>query len=893
MLALCLAAVPRVSGQDVPTPESFFGHRLGAEKKVARWDGIVEYMQRVAANSDRVQYHELGRTTGNNPFVLLVISSPNNLKSLDRLKEVNRKLTDPRRVASDAEAAALVEEGKIFVLITSSIHASEIGATQMSGEGVYRLATDNSPQTRKILDNVVLLWVPCMNPDGQIMVVDWYNRNLGSAYEAAPLPWLDHPYVGHDNNRDAYMFTQKETQLLGRVLYHDWLPEVWLDQHQMWNSGPRIFVMPATDPINPNVDPLVYRNVGMLGFGQAAALERAGKEGIIHGDLYTYWWEGAMAWTGWWHNILGLLTEVAWTRMGTSVDQEGADPNRRRSAAPAEAERSRAGAPEESGPLPPPTDLQSRSNYPRPWRGGAWTLRDIVEYDFISTFGLLETSADLRAQLLDGVYAVAKRQIDQGRKGDPFAIVVRRDQADPPTVVKLLQTLALGGVEIHQAQQPFKADDRSYPAGAYVILLAQPFRAYAKDLLEPQVYPKVSPAPGVPPRPPYDVAGWSLGMQMGVDTVFVSRPFQTDLKKLDRIELPPGCVSGRGSTYLFDHAANNSLVAVSRFLKAGSEVFWLSEPVTVSGKNFGPGAIAVRGGSEVAAHVASVSRSLGIDALACDIDTRNAIRIRAPRTALYQPWGGNVDEGWTRWLLEQYEYALTTVHPQDVRKGNLRSRFDAFILPDLSEQQILNGLGTRKSIPEPYQGGIDESGVKALQAFIDDGGSVIALGQSSMLLMNRFSAPYRDGLRGVRRDDFFCPGSLVRVLVDNTHPIAYGMREEAIGFFANSMALEAVPSFSNMQPSIVVRYPASDILKSGWLQGDTYLYNKVAAAEVLKGKGRMILLPLRVQNRAQTHGTFKLLFNSILTSATEPAEGSPARVKDSDRSRLPARAARQ
>jgi len=856
-------------GQAVPTPESFFGHQIGAEKKLARWDKIVEYMQVVAKNSDRVRFQELGKTTNNNPFILMVISSPANLKNIEHLKEINHRLTDPRAIAADAEARNLIQEGKLFVLITSSIHATEIGGTQMSSEAVYRLATENSPTIQKILDNVVFLFVPCLNPDGQIMVVDWYNKNVGTPYENAPLPWLYHPYVGHDNNRDAYMFTQKETQLLGKVLYYDWIPEVWLDEHQMGSNGARIFVMPAMDPINPNVDPLIYRNVGILGFGQAAALERAGKEGVIYNDMYTYWWEGAMAWAGWWHNMVGLLTEVASTRMGTSIDQEKADPNRPRPAPPAE-ERGRGGFQIDDGrPLPPPTDIQFRSNYPRPWLGGKWTLRDIVDYDFISAFGLLETSADMRAQFLDSVYTVAKRQIEQGKKGDPFAIVVPQDQADRPSVGKLMQTLALGGVEMHQAQQPFTADGKSYPAGSYVILLAQPFRAYAKDMLEPQVYPKISPAPGIPPRAPYDVAGWSLGMQMGVDTIFVQKPFQAELKKLDSIDLTAGQVSGKGSAYLFSHEPNNSLVAVNRLLKAGYEVSWLAEPVTVAGKSFGPGAIAVRGGKDLPSAIANATKSLGIDALACEIPTAKATRIRAPRTALYQPWGGNMDEGWTRWLLEQNEFPYTTVHPQDIRSGDLLKRFDAIIFPDMAQQQIINGLAGR-TIPEEYRGGIEDSGIKALRAFIDGGGSVIALGQSSGLLMDRFSAPYRDSLRGLRREDFFCPGSVLRVLIDNTQPVAYGMKDETFAFFTNSMALEPVASFSTMKASIVARYPTSDILKSGWLQGENYLYNKVGAAEVKLGKGRMVLLPIRVQNRAQTYATFKLLFNSILTSAVEP-----------------------
>jgi len=865
VVLLVLLAASWAFGQEIPNPEKYFGHQIGAEKKLVRWDKIVEYMQAVARNSDRVRFQELGKTTNNNPFVLMVISSPENLKNLDHYKAINKRLFDPRVIASDDDARRLIQEEKIFVLTTCSIHATEIGASQMSIEAVYRLATDKSPQIQAILDNVVFLLVPSLNPDGQIIVTDWYNKTLGTPNENAPLPWLYHPYVGHDNNRDAYMFTQKETRLIGKVLYQDWLPSVWLDEHQMGSSGPRIFVMPAMDPINPNVDPVIYRYVGLLGFSQAAALEKAGKEGIVYNDMYTYWWEGAMAWAGWWHNMIGLLTEVASARIATTIEQQKADPNNPPRVTGTPEERMRGAFQQEGGrPLPPPSEVQFRSNYPRPWLGGRWSLRDIVDYELIATFGLLETSANLRTQLLEGLYSAGKRQIDLGKKGDPYAIVVPRDQADRPTVVKMLQTLAYGGVEVHQAQQPFAADEKKYPAGTYVILLSQPFRAYAKDMLEPQVYPKISPGAGVLPRPPYDVAGWSLGMQMGVNTIFVKKPFDADLKKLDAIEIPPGEVGGNGSAYILSHEANNSLVAVNRLLKGGYGVSWLTESATIAGKTYAPGAIVVRG-KDLPAVMASLTRSLGVDAAAAEVPALPSIQIHAPRTALYQPWGGNMDEGWTRWLLEQNEFPYVTVHPEEIRNGDLK-KYDAIIFPDMGMQQIISGL-TGRNMPEEYKGGIEDSGVKALHAFVEGGGSIIALGQSSALLMDKFAAPYRDSLRGVKREDFFCPGSVLRVLVDNTHPIAFGMKEETNGYFINSLVLETVPSFSTMRGSIVVRYPSSDILMSGWLQGESYLYNKVGAAEVKLGKGRMILLPLRVQHRAQPYGTFKLLFNSILTSA--------------------------
>jgi hypothetical protein len=852
-------------GQSIPTPQEFVGHPIGAEKKLVRWDKIIEYMQVVANGSDRVIFDELGKSTDGNPLIMMVISSAANLGNIEHYRDINRRLFDPRTIASDEEAAQLIEEGKLFVLITCSLHATEIGASQMSLELVHQLATESTPRIRSILDNVVFLLVPSLNPDGNIMVTDWYRKTLGTPHEDAPMPWLYHRYVGHDNNRDAYMFTQRETQLIGKVLYEDWLPQVWLDEHQMGNRGARMFVMPAADPINPNVDPLIYRNAGLLGFGQAAALERAGKHGIIYARTYTYWWEGAMAWTGWWHNMIGMLTEVASARLATPVEQRMADPN---NPPPQQAGRGRrrGSRQDPASPLPPPTDVQYRSEYPRPWLGGRWTLRDIVDYELIATLGLLETGAGLRRQLLDGLYTVGKRQLEMGKRGDPFAVLIPKDQADQPTAVKMLQILAMGGLEIHRARAPFNADGVRYPAGTYAIMMEQPFRPYAKDMLEPQVYPQISPAPGLPPSPPYDVAGWSLGMQMGVETNFIKDPFEADLELLERVDLPPGEISGTGSAYILSHKPNNSLVAVNRLLKRGFQVTWAKTEVMVDNRSYSPGAIFVQGGSDLPEVMAEVTRSLGIDAKACRMPDVEALTIGAPRTALYQPWGGNMDEGWTRWLLEEFEFPYTTIHPEDLRAGNPSERFDVIIFSDVRDTQILQGL-TGRNVPEQYRGGIEEAGLGALRSFVQGGGTVLTLGRSSKLMMDKFALPYRDALGGVSREEFFCPGSILSILVDPEHPIGYGMPHQANAFFANSMALEQVPSFSTMETSIVVRYPTEGLLKSGWLRGDPHLHNKVGVAEVKWGRGRIVLLPLRVQNRAQPHGTFKLLFNSILTSA--------------------------
>ncbi|HTM23668.1 MAG TPA: M14 metallopeptidase family protein, partial [Vicinamibacterales bacterium] len=574
----------------VPTPEQFFGFRMGTDNTLARWDKIVDYMRQVSAASDRVRFRELGKSTNGNPFIALEISSPDTLKNLDRYRQLERKLYFQDGAPTDAERDEIFRQGKIVLVITTTIHATEIGASQMVVELVHRLATESSPQVKKILDNVIFVLVPSLNPDGQILVTDWFNKNLGTPFETSQIPYLYHPYVGHDNNRDMYMFTQKESRLTANLLWHDWYPAVWLDEHQQGSNGARIFVMPATDPINPNVHPLIYRWNGILGQSQAAALEAAGKEGIIYNSTYTNFWEGAMAWSGWWHNEIGLLTEVASARVAAPIDQQRAVAGGAQGAGGARGAggaggargargtegaqgAGRGGRGEGGGVLPAPTDVTPRTEYPRPWMGGHWTLRDIVDYELIATMALLDTVADRREALLQQIYEVNRVTMENGRKGDPAAILVPVEtQHDPHEAAHLVETLQVAGVDVYRAEAAFDAEGQRYAAGTFVIPMTQVFARYAKDILEKQTYPEVRRGPNSPPEPPYDVTAWSLGMLLDVDHVVVQKPLgdAVKLRKLDAAPRLDGRVGGSGPRYVFDYRGADAAKAINRLLKDGA-----------------------------------------------------------------------------------------------------------------------------------------------------------------------------------------------------------------------------------------------------------------------------------------------------------------------------------
>ncbi len=868
---------------EIPTPEKFFGHRVGEDKKLARWDKIVEYLNLVAKNSDRMRVHELGKTTEGNPFLLLEIASPETLKKLDYYKGLERKLYFQGGMPTVAERDEIFRSGKSVVLITCAMHSTEVGATQMAIELVHRLATDDAPVVKKILDNTIFLLVPSLNPDGQIMVTDWYNKNVNSEFENSPLPYLYQKYVGHDNNRDMYMFTQKESQLTAEVLWRDWFPSVWLDEHQMGSNGARIFVMPATDPINPNVHPLIYRWNGILGQAQAAALEAAGKEGIIYNSTYTNFWQGAMAWSGWWHNQVGLLTEVASARLASPVEQRRAQPG---ASPPAGGEdfqaqmRRQMESPNE--PLPPPTDTRARTEYPRPWLGGRWTLGDIVDYELIVTMALLETAADQREQLLRQIYEVNRTTVAAGKQGDVQAIVIDvSKQHDGREANHLIERLQMAGVEAYRANSDFEVDGTKYAKDALVIPMNQVFARYAKDLLERQTYPEVRRGPNAPPEPPYDVTAWSLGMLLGVEVEFVKKPLPTSLA-MSRLESAPtrkGAVSGAGKEFQFEYRGADSAIAVNRLLKGGAKLEWQTM------QENGNSVTRITATNVARQQIELIAQATGISVRAVDLkpalsrDQKNAkaitvqpekrevmkndvTAVRAPRIGVYQAWTANMDEGWTRWVLEQYEFAYTTLHNADVKAGKLRDKFDVILLPDQQALSILNGNSSRFVRPE-YRGGIGDEGLEALREFVKQGGTLVALGAACDLAIDKFPIPVKNLKRGLTRDQHFAPGTIVNIQVDASHPVGFGMPDETYGFYNNSPFFALTEGFASQRASIVARYPNADIVASGWLKGEELMTGRGAVVSIEMNPGRIILFGLRPQHRAQTHATFPMLFNAI------------------------------
>ncbi len=869
LLSVCFCAF--LASAAVPTPEQFFGFKMGTDKKLARYDKIVEYLNAVAGQTDRIRVRNMGPTTLGNPFLLLEISSGANMKNLDHFKSLARKLYFQNGAPSDSERDEIMKSGKSVVLITNNIHSTEIGSSQMVVELAYELATSDSPRVKNILDNVIFLLVPSLNPDGQIMVTDWYNKYLGTPYEASPLPKLWHPYVGHDDNRDEYLFSQKESRMAAEILWHDWFPQIWLDEHQMGSAGARIFTMPATDPINPNVDPLIYRLNTIYGQQQAAALEAEGKTGIIYNSTYTNFWPGAMAWTGWWHNQVGLLTEVASARIATPTEQQKADPSR--AAPPAgnmreEGERERQRSMDHpNDPLPAPRDINSRTEYPRPWLGGRWTLGDIVDYELTATYALLDAAANNRATLLKEIYDVNLHTIQAGEKGEIgggkeknfAAIIPTVGQHDPNEAVQLVDKLQIAGVEVYRAGKAFEQDGKQYAAGTFVVPFNQVYGRYVKDLLERQTYPEVRRAPGAPAEAPYDVSAWSLGMQFGVDTPYAKTPLPKDLPLEAVSKLPKYTLAvekdSTGWKFAYD-GAEDTLV-LNRLLKAGATV-------SLSKSNSkGVSTVSVKARPEVWAKAVS---DFSITETDLGLSQSLGMTIRQPRIAIYQSFTANMDEGWTRWVLEQYEFPYTVLHNNDVKAGKLRERFDAIILPDQKAKDILEGLDFKSIVPE-FKGGIEEEGWNALHEFVQHGGTLVALGEASNLLIDKLPLPVKDIKHTTTREQHYAPGTIVNLQVDTSSPIGYGVAPATYGFYIESPFFQITDGFASQKVSVVARYPNEEVKASGWLRGEELMRGHAAVVAIDMNPGKVVLFGIRPQHRAQTHATFPLLFNALYWSA--------------------------
>jgi hypothetical protein len=853
VLAVMLAGVPAISlttsgsaaaAANVPTFASVVGWEPCADYKLATYEQVADYYRKLDKASDRMQLVEIGKTEEGRAQLMAIISSEKNLKkkNLDEYRKISAQLSSSQGLTAE-QAKGLAAKGKAIAWVDFGIHSTEVASSQTAPLFAYNLLTDESERGKRIREDVVTLVVPNMNPDGTTEVADWYMNNLGTPYQDSTYPWLYQKYAGHDDNRDWYMYNLAETRNVGNQLYHEWFPQLIHNTHQTAAFPARIFVPPFKDPTNPNIPPEVTRGVNLVGSAMTAQLDREGKTGAVSRQQYDAWWNGGMRSVPQYHNMVGLLTETAHASATPAFYDKATFPKT----------------------FPDGTSTSEPSTfYPSPYQGGEWHLRDSCEYINTASFAMLDIASKDRENWLYDSWQTGHRQIQAGGNE---VYVVPADQVDFPTAVKMINALRWEGIEVEQASAAFRIGDRDYPANSFVIRAAQAYRAAVVDLLNPQVYPDRRQFPGGPPERPYDIAGWTLPMQMGVTVDKFNQPLTINSQPVEWAQVPTGAVQSNPTYgFAFDPRVNDSATAINQLLTEGETVYRATATVKTRDGELPAGTFVVKTRAGADGRVAAAAQQLGLSVAAVDKAPAAQRRIAAPKVALYKAAGGNADEGWTRYILERFGFGYTSLLDKEIRTNtSLRTSYDVIVLPDASYSSMLNG---RKpgTLPEEYTGGMTAAGVANLKKFVEQGGTLVTLNQASQLPIQAFGLPITDVTAGVPSDKLYLPGSILRSTVDPTSPVGYGMTPEYSAFASSSPAFAVADGAAGV--TTVGAYPGSGLLKSGWLLGENVISGKANVLTAELGEGQVVVLGFKPQHRAQSHGTYKMLFNALYLGAT-------------------------
>jgi hypothetical protein len=854
-LGCFLAASSRHTRAEVPSPISVLGHNPGDDFYLADYEDTVRYFHAMAAASDRIKMFTVGKTTEGKDIEIAVISSPQNLAKLDDYKQIAGRLAHATNL-TDNQAQELARTSKVIVHIDGGLHADEVAGPQHTMALAYKLlSAQNDPQVDAILDQVILVLWPTLNPDGQDMVVHWYRQNVGTKYEVSPMPWLYQDFVGHDNNRDGYMLNMKEEQVVVKTQL-EYSPEIFYCQHQTAPFPARIWIPPFSDPISSNISPLVRSWLNLIGANMTAYLNAHNMPGSISESRFDNWYAGFTDWAHVFRNEISFFTETALYEYATPHFYTVRDFPKNFQ------------------------DLRALSMYSTPWEGGWWRLKDAVDYMVGGSMSVLDIAAKNRETLLFNRYQAARDNIQHFTKEPPFGYVISDKQSDTPEAGLLAQKMIDNGLDVYATRSGFKANGVAYPAGSWVIPMDQPFSALAKELFERQRYPDAlenGTAKSV--DLPYDVTGWTLPLQMGVSVDAVTDPLGSDqrafMAKIDKVELPDATIDGAGTVYSVSHKANASFQLVNAALQAGATVSIAQDSVKTSGGNE-TGAFLIGGISRTS--IADLTKKLAVSAVAVSAPA-HTLAIKKARVGLYRPWAPSIDEGWTRWILENYGFDPKSIYNADMRSADLRSRYDVIILSDMSSKQLTDGYGVGV-VPGQYAGGIGDDGLDNLREFTREGGTLIALNRTASSLIPLMSLPVQNVIEGAKSDKFFCSGALLRVETEHADlPVNLGVSDAPVVMFQNGPAFQPLPGFHG---AVLARYPKeTNPLESGLLLHPEAIEGKAAAMELAYGKGRILLFGFKPQFRGQSHATYKYLFNELYAfdHPTLPAEPSVAPAK--------------
>jgi len=851
---LCLIAVT-ASYSQIPTPKETLGFEAGADFHLATYEQSITYLRKLEAATDKLKLIQVGYTSEGREWYCALISSPQNLNNIENIKRITKRLAHPEGLSED-EARALAAQGKPIVHIDGGLHATEVAGPNHTLTLVYEiLSKADTPKMKNILDNVVLMLYPTINPDGQTMVADWYQSNVGTPYEVAPLPKLYQKYVGHDNNRDAYMLNMIESRVMERT-WREWEPNIIYVQHQTSPFPTRIWLPPFAEPIATQTPPIIAREVNMIGMAIAQSLEINNQPGAVHmGTGYDAWYPGYIDYMPVLQNTPSFWTETALYNYATPYFYTIND------------------FPKDN------QDLRAESLYNSPWKGGWWRISDAMAYMQTASIAVLDYAAKYGHELLYGRYQAAKSTTEKYVKEPPYAYFISQNQRDPMSAVEMLRRLAFNGVKVGQLNKTVEFDGVNYEKGTWVIPMDQEYAELVRQVFDRQAYPDLREYPDGPPEQPYDAAGWTMPLQFGARVVAAASPLTEQVRsaiellegtptdwKQNRdkdaypadfapglgfnsnataaaIVAPAGRLTGSGSSLVVDPKENNSFRMINKAILAGGSVKYDNGKYVISG----------------------VSKSVidkEVKDLALNAQLTNSskgVRVN-PRIGLYRPWRPSMDEGWTRWLLECFGFPFTNIGNNDFISGELRDRFDVIVLAADRPSTIKNGF-KKGSVPPQYEGGLGDAGVLGLEEFVRKGGTLVCLNESSDFAIDALHLPVKNVVKGLSRKEFFTGGSILEVEVNTQHPVMAGLDDRANVFVDDSPVFTTLEGFEGQ--ALAKFKSQGSPLMSGYLLGEKYLNGFAAALDVKYGEGHVILHGYRPQWRGQPYGTYKILFNSL------------------------------
>ena len=847
----------------IQKPADYFGFRPGTDRMLIDYEQLTEYLKKLDAASPRLKMVEIGKSPMGKPMYIAFISSEDNIRNLDRLKEINRELALNSQLRK-TQRQKLIMEGKVFFTATLSMHSDEVGPSQAAPLIAYQLVTTKDPKVKKWLDNVVYMMVPCHNPDGMDLIVNNYRKYKGTKYEGASLPGVYHKYVGHDNNRDFVILSQQDTRNIQRIFTKTWFPQVMVEKHQMWTSGPRYFVPPNTDPIAQNIDAEMWTWTGIFGQNLINDMTAKGLAGVSQHYAFDNYWPGSTE-TCIWQNVIAFLTECASARYATPVYIE-----------PNELTVSGKGL----------SEYKKSINMPLPWKGGWWRLGDIVQYEITSTMSILKTASIYHDGILAFRNDLCRKNVKLGQTTAPYYYILPQKQHDMSELVNLVNLLDEQGISVYRMDKDYVFDGRVYHAGDLVVPLAQPFRAFIKEVMEKQEYPVRHYTPGGKIIKPYDITTWSLPLQRQITCFEIDKRHIDMEKQWQPVKMPFSLLEKplqQGLVAVFPIADNESFKAAFLARKNGLTVERLQKNATIEGKILAAGSFVISGNNLRGWD--QLNREIKFQPLFIkDKSPLPLAPFHLPRIALIETYFSDMDAGWTRYIFDTYHINYKVLHPGDVPSADL-SNYDVIVFPGSSKNLLLNGADESAdnyylaSYPPGYNKGMGKDGLKKLMAWINNGGLVVSWGNSTSLFEGKltinykkgkktetenFRLPFKDESKSLQEKGLYVPGSLIRVKLLQGSPVTRGL-PASIGVFSRGHPVfsTSLPYF-DMDRRVIGWYPEENILMSGYAEHPGLLADQPAIVWLKKGKGQLVLMGFNPQFRASTQASFKLLFNALL-----------------------------